>query len=321
MEAHRRDVPEADWASSIVAALISIAILILAVVFDWTTRTQPSMPAVAIVFVGVILMGIAIWEPTLGILIRKWRFTKQMRSAYKQHFGSKEQQFAFDGEKWSDQVNAGPWELWSAVRFAAEYKNVIMLQSEKAFALVPKRVLVPSDLAKLRSLAFGEFSVPLKLRVGLREYFLTEIPSLWRRHKSMMVMAHIGGLLVSTSLARTLWTNHDPKDVLRIGVLAGSLLFITVTTQFWYVFVRYVLYWYRVHVSWEIEFSDRGAHVKTATTEHFSSWSAFTNFRETSPAFLLYFELDRYYILPKTFLSAEQRNHLRQTLQGKLQAT
>ena len=151
------------------------------------------MPAVIICFIAAVLMGIVVWKPTVGTWIRKREFKRQARTAYQQYYGFKEHRFTFDEQKWSDQVNVGKWEQWSEIVVAVEYQNVIVVKSGKALALVPKRALVSSDLAKLRSLSFGEFSAPLTLRVGLREYFLTEIASLWLQHKSMMVIAHTGG--------------------------------------------------------------------------------------------------------------------------------
>ena len=320
MEAHQYEVPTSNWASSVAGALISIATLILAMVFDLATRVQPSMPAVTICFIAAVLMGIVVWKPTVGTWIRKREFRKQAHAAYQKYYGSKESQFTFDEQRWSDQVNVGKWEQWSEVVVAVEYQNVIMVKSGKALALVPKRTLVSSDLAKLRSLSLGEFSAPLTLRVGLLEYFLTEIASLWLQHKSMMVITHTGGLLISASLVRALWTNPNPEDVLWIEILAGALLFLTVTTQFWYILASYVLSWRRTYVPWEIEFSGRGARAKTATIEVFIAWSAFAKFREISPAFMLYFETGRYYLLPKSCMSAEKQNGLRQVLQANLQA-
>ena len=320
MEAHQYEVPTSDWASSVAGALIALATLILAMIFDWATRVQPSMPAVALCFIAAVLMGIAVWKPTVGTWIRKREFRKQARAAYQKYYSSKESQFTFDEQKWSDQVNIGKWEQWSEVVVGVEYQNVIVVKSAKALALVPKRAVVSSDLAKLRCFIFGEFSAPATLRVGLREYFLPEIASLWHQHKSMMVIAHMGGLLISASVVMTLWTNHNTDDILWIGTLVGALLFLTVTTQFWYVLASYTLSWRRTYVPWEIGFSDRGAHIRNAGIEVFSAWSAFAKFKEISPAFMLYFEGGRYYLLPKNCLSAEQQTGLRQFLRANLKA-
>ena len=312
--------PIADWASAVAGVLISIGLVIVAVVVDWAGRLDGRAPASAIVFISMILIGTALWAPTVGTRISRWRYMRQCRSTYQEHFAGRPQQFMFDEEKWANPSQSQHREaLWSEVTAADEYEDVIFVQSEKQFVLVPKRVLSPEGLDQLRRLAFGKFISPLKLRVGPCEYLHTEIRCLWRRRMSGMVLAHATGILVGGATIGSLLWPHHPEDVFWLVLLAGPLLLITLSTQFVYCLISYASQRRRVHVGWEMECADRGVHVRTAATEHFSSWSVFPKFEETRRAFLLYSDANRYYILPKTSMKPEQQQGLRQMFLSKLQ--
>lgn len=308
-----------DWASSIAGVLIAIALVIVAIAVDWAGRRNGPTPAVMLVLIAIALIGTALWAPTAGTLISRWRYKKKCRSAYEEHFGEKQQHFVFDDEKWVNRTRPDDGEvLWGDTTSSAEYEHVILVQSAKSFALLPKRALSAETLNQLRHLAFGTFNAPMKFRVGLREYLQTEIRSLWRRRTSGMVLAHGAGVLVSAAMVGSLRTHHHPDDAFWGVLLSASLLLITLSTQFLYFLAKYATDWSRVHVAWEMECSDRGAHVRTGTTEYFSSWSVFPKVEETRRAFLLYSDADRYYILPMSSLTPEQQNELRKVLIAKL---
>jgi hypothetical protein len=312
--------PTADWASSVATVLIGIALMIVAIAVDWAGRLNGGTPAFMLLFISAGLIVTALWAPTVGTRIGRWRYIRRCRSAYREHFAGRQLQFMFDEETWASRSQSQDSEaLWSEVTVAVEYEVVIFVQSEKHFVLVPKRVLSPEGLEQLRRLAFGRFISPLKLRVRLGEYMRTEIRTLWRRRRSGMMLAHATGILVAGAMIGSLWSPLSPQDALWVVLLAVCLLWITLSTQFVYFLVSYAIAWRRVHVGWQMECFDRGAHVRTATSEHFSSWSVFPKFEETRRAFLLYSDAEQYYILPKAGMKPEQQHGLRQMLLSKLQ--
>jgi hypothetical protein len=320
--------PTPDFGASVVTILVSVALVIFAVFIDRESHIHDVFAGL-LVLAAIVLFVLAVWNPTFGTLIRLWQFSRRIGSGYQEHFADRDISFTFDEQKWSNGIATGPREfLWGELRIAAELENVVSLESDNGFVVVPKRALAPGQLSSLRKLAFGEFTATMIFRVGLREYLDTELPSLWRQHKSRMVGAHTGGLLLSAMMVWACWSVRGQRDSVWLAAMAGAMLIITGAAQFLYLLTAYVTQWRRVHVPWEAEFMERGAHVKTATTEHFSSWHAFTKFRETGRAFLLYtdyMDLDhidpnRYYILPKTDLTPERQSALRNCLSSKLQS-
>jgi hypothetical protein len=134
-----------------------------------------------------------------------------------------------------------------------------------------------------------------------------------------MVLAHATVAIIAGAMIRALPLLHNAQDVFWVVLLVASLLLITLSTPFVYFLVSYATACSSVHVGWQMECSDRAAHVRISTTENFNSWSVFPKFEETGRAFLLYTGPTRYYILPKASMKLEQQHELREMLLCKLQ--
>ncbi len=315
-EACRGDIPNRDWASAAAMFMVALALAMIGIGIFSAGDEQAIVPALLLGLGAVVLIATAVWAVTFGTVVLKLQFSRKIKSGYREHYQGKSLVFSFDGNGWStkplpDQESVA----WPSLTAATDYENVLLLHAENHAVLLPKRVLSPESLRALKRFAFGEFRSPVKLRVGFRDFLITEIRSLWRRKRSAMSILHWGGIVIAATI--TVWATEKPGA---LGyILALSLLSVTVSAQFCYFAVSYFTQRKRRHAVWELECSDRGAHARTATSEHFSSWSMFLKYEETPSAFLLYSGPDRYYILPRQGLVPEQQEGLRRALQLKLQ--
>lgn len=311
-------IPKADWASSVAAVFVAVGLVVLAAGVVAANSRQGGWVAVILGLVAVVMVGVALYEPTLGTWIRRYGYVRRIRTLYRENLQDKEQEFLFDEQGWRSQDATGGAVPWADLRVAVEYAEVFYLQSGEKYAIVPKQILPAEALTQLRRLALGEFVSPFARQVGLRHHLQVEIPSLWRRRKSEMVGAHIAGVVATVMVTAWLWKDHSPRDIPWIIGISGSLLFITISTQFWYHLTVYLSQW-RWHTSpSQMECSERGVHVRSRYLEYFSAWPVFPKFREIAPAFLLYIDRTQYYIVPKSNLSTDQAERLRQMLQSKL---
>lgn len=135
-----------------------------------------------------------------------------------------------------------------------------------------------------------------------------------------MVRAHAAGLLASAGLSAWLWRGHRPEDIQWIVALSGTLLFITLTTQFWYHLAAYATLWLGKRTPWELECSERGVHIRTKDWQYFGAWTVFPKYRETGSAFLLYIDPTYYYLLPMRSMSNAEQERLREMLRSRLTA-
>jgi len=71
---------------------------------------------------------------------------------------------------------------------------------------------------------------------------------------------------------------------------------------------------------WQVGFSEKGVHIKTANLDFFSAWANFRKAREATRCFLLYVNSSMYCTLPKHCLPAELRTAMRELLKAKLAA-
>jgi hypothetical protein len=101
-------------------------------------------------------------------------------------------------------------------------------------------------------------------------------------------------------------------------MIAFVFLFLTGTTQFWYFLIKYFTTHAELRVDRGVEFSVRGIRMQTDRSHWFSSWQTFPRFRETGRAFLLYIDTTRYHLFPKTCLTRQQQDAVRQALQTEL---
>lgn len=310
--------PKPDWAASVTRVIVALGIVIVAAAIAVAHGGRDAGLCVLLMLWAGVTGGVAIYEFTIGALIRRYRFARKARELYRRIVQHKELEFSFDEKGWKSQEDAGGEVLWSDLEYAGQQDGIMRLHAGKAHALVPVQALSPDSLSQLRRLAFGAFNAMFKVRVGIKEYLLAEIPELWRRRTSGMVRDHAVGLLATAGLTAWLWRDHRPEDIPWIIGLSGSLLFITLTTQFWYHLTAYAVLWLGKRTPWELEYSERGMHIRTKEWEYFGAWLRFPKFRETRSAFLLYINATYYYLLPKKNMLDAEQQRLREMLRSKL---
>jgi len=282
-------------------------------------------------WVSLALLVAAFWDLKFRTDKRRDRFVRELRSVYDRYYDG-QQAFGFDGHNWTHERKAGRYEApWNAVTSAVERQNTVNWSTKDHSIIVPKRAVASvatSDgrvcheertLALLRTLALGPLDNALSFRLGLVDYVLIEVPSLWRNHPFLMAEAHLGGVLWLVMIANGTYNTVGPGVVVGWTVV-GLLLFLIISAQFWYFVAKYLTAPAELRTPWESGFSERGVRTSGSEIELFSAWLTFRKFRETNRAFLLYFGPNSYHIYPKRSLSSEQQTKLRDLLKTSVAA-
>jgi hypothetical protein len=326
MEVHDGALPKPPIGSFICTVLIALATGTFGGLLVYFIQPQDRMVASVFCWVSLALFIAAFWDLKFRTNKRRERFAHELRSIYDRHYDGK-QSFTFDSDNWTHETKAGKYEAsWSALRTAVERPNVIHWSTRDHIVLLPKRVMsdgAMSDkegvLARLRRFTLGPQNSGLSFRLAIADYVLTEVPLLWRRHPFLMAEAHLGGLLWVLMVAYGMYDSVGP-GVIYGWIIAGLLLFLTITTQFWYFVTKYFTAPAGLREDWESEFSDRGVRARNSEIESFVSWMAFRKFSEAPRAFLLYFDSNNYHIYPKRCLSPDRRESLRNLLKTSVVA-
>ena len=325
MEVHARSLPRPSIGSFICAVLIAIGSGTFGGLLIYFIQPQDRMIASVFCWFSLALLVAAFWDLKFRTNKRRQRFIREMRSIYERYYDG-EQAFAFDDEKWRHETKAGKYEAsWSALTTATEQPNVIHWSTRDHIIMLPKRVIAAiagphcvlrddeTALARLRRYALGPLDNGLSFRLGIIDYVLTETPSLWRRHPFLMAEAHLGGVLWVLMIAYGMYNSAGP-GVIFGWIIAGLLLFLTITGQLWYFVTKYFTAPAGLRNAWESGFSDRGVRTSSSETELFSAWTTFRKFKETRRAFLLYIGPTDYHIYPKRCFSSDRRTSLRNLL-------
>ena len=178
-------------------------------------------------------------------------------------------------------------------------------------------MLSPEELDTLRRIAIGSSEATWRSRLSVIDFVLTEVPSLWRRHPFLMIEAHVAGLFFFVMISNDMYHATGPGTYWGWS-LAGLLLFLTVTTQFWYFLVKYLSSHNEWRAGCEVGFSSRGVRIKTSKVDFFSAWSNFRRIREAMRCLLLFTDASRYYSFPKRCVPAEQLAMAQNVVDAKL---
>jgi len=248
--------------------------------------------------------------------VRKSQGERELRSAYDTFFAG-QRTFEFDREKWTLRTQFGHSEaLWTGLRRATESRHTFALCVENQTVMVPKRALTEDEIELLRNIALKTGGKATPFRMSVWDYLSAEIPSFWRRHRPSPG-TYLGLLTLLFLLARAITGNGRGTIwvwMLLVLCLSGLIVLLQLLHSFW----KYMDKRRQAIVSWEGEFSDRGARAKTTHGDVFFAWAEFEKFRETRRCFLLYFESDRYHLLAKKCLTGDQEAALRQLLEANL---
>jgi hypothetical protein len=147
----------------------------------------------------------------------------------------------------------------------------------------------------------------------------TAVPSLWRQHPFLMTEAHVAGVFFYVMISSTMLHERGP-GVSVAWIFAWLILFLTVTAQFWYFFIKYKTSHKGLQSLWDVAFSNAGINIRTADSDSFRAWTSFTKATETSRCFLLNVGSSRYFIFPKNCMRIDQKENVRRLLQVKLPA-
>lgn len=101
-------------------------------------------------------------------------------------------------------------------------------------------------------------------------------------------------------------------------IVAGLLLYLTVTTQFWYFLIKYLTSHKEWGDDWEVDFTANGVRIKTSKVDVFRAWSTFRQVREARRCYLLYVDSSQYNTFPKRCVPAERRASVRDLVHAKL---
>jgi len=317
-ETHQQILPVPSIASFVATIFIAFGVGVFGVVLTYAVDPGSKLTASIFCWLSVALFVGAFWDLRVRSAKRRSRSVQDLRAIYKTYH-SGERTFEFDDEKWTLQTESGRQEArWVGILTAAEWQNVITLSArDQPVAMVPKRVLSAEELQHLRRIAIGASEKRWACRIGLLDYLLTEVPSLWRSHPFLMTEAHAGGLFFFVMIANTMYHSEGPGTPFGWAI-AWLFLLITISAQFWYFLIKYLTSHKELRIPWEVEFSQKGMHYKTAKVDFFRSWVIFKKSRDATRCFLLYFNSSQYYIFPKSCVPAEEQHILRELFRSKL---
>ena len=328
LEVHESSLPRPHIASFVCTIFVATATGIFGGLLTYFVEPQDKLTASMFCWLSLVLFFVAFWDFTIRTRKCRKRVIRELRSVFDRYHGG-EQSFFFDQEKWTHRTENSENEAsWTGLLSAAERPNVITLATKNHMVVLPKRIFVsdssvvapdgePPSVNTLRRLAFGQAVNLWQFRLGFVDYISTEVPSLWRSHPFLMSEAHAAGLLWFLMVAIGMYHSVGP-GVVWGWVLAALLLFLTITTQFWYFLLKYATSNSNLRLPWEAEFSSRGVYSKNSKVGYFNAWTTFRKFGERRRCFLLYFNLNRYSIFPRRCLSLEQQTILRNLLDEKV---
>lgn len=259
------------------------------------------------------------WEEFLDIYktsARRGKTEQELRSFYDSYFAG-ERTFAFDQQGWTLETGAGIEKTsWAGLQGAQEAQHTFALWAENQIVLVPKRALTEPEIDLLRQLALAAGAIKASFHVGFLDYTLTEIPSFWRRNSPRSAF-YLAALMILFAIVHA-FVGQGPA--LLGGIVVGAMLLgaLILIVQSLYFSVKYVFDRKSFAVSWEGDFSDRGATAKTSTANTFLAWTYFKKFKETRRCYLLYSDAGRYYFIVKKCLSADQQTALCRLFKAKL---
>jgi len=317
LEIYQDHLPQPSVGSFVSCVVIGIAVGVFGALL--TYNVDPGGKLIASVFLWLsfpIFVG-AFWDLKYRTNKRKLRAIKGLQTVYRKYHSS-QHAFAFDQSKWTYEDDASKHEVpWTALQSAAERQHVIELSAKGAYTVVPKRSFGEKELDELRLIALPYTRSGWAFRVGFLDFVLTEVPTLWRNHPFLMAEGHAAGFVFSGLIASMAYEQTGRVAVWG-WLLAASIFFLTVTTQFWYFLIKYQTSHKQLREASEVEFSDRGLFTHTAKWDSFIAWANFRGFRETGRCFLLNINETRYYLYSKRGLSSDQRASLRQLFKSKL---
>lgn len=328
VEVHSESLPRPSIESFICAALVALATGTFGALLIYFIQPQDRGVASLFCWLALAVLVVAFWDFKFRTDKRRKRFLRELRSIY-DRYHSGEQALAFDANGWKHETQAAKYEAsWEALTTAIERTNVITWSTRDHVTMLPKRAVASSyhagnagekGLEQLRRLTLGPIEHGLSFRIGLVDYVLTEVPSLWRRHVFLMTEAHLGGMLLVVMIAYGMYNSAGPGVVFG-WIAAGILLFVTITAQLWYFVTKYFTSPSQLRATWEAQFSDRGVRTTNSNIELFVAWSVFRKFRETRRAFLLFVNPTMYYLYPKRHLPSDKQNRLRSLLKARVAA-
>ena len=314
LELHPDALPSPSTASFVAAVLIAIAAGVGAAILTYQAPPEnKTKAAFTFILLPLGVCALAFWE-RIRIAIKRKRAEQELRSAYEREYAGSES-FTFDHARWTLTTEAGKLEIsWAGLLSAAELQTTFALWGKNHFTLVPKRALTGEEIGSLRPLALASGGKLTSFHIGLRDYMLTEIPSFWSRNSLTPVFC-VAVVTIVFVIGKILVENGSV--LMRVSLLGATFLGI-LTMQSLYYLIKYMIDRKSNAAFWEGEFSDRGVRAKTHKSDIFLAWTCFKKFKETRRCFLLYCDSDKYYILGKSCLSADQRAALRQLFQAKL---
>jgi hypothetical protein len=307
-------LPKPSVTSFVATLFIAAAVGVFGVVLTYAVDPGSKLMASTFCWLSLAVFLGAFWDLKMRTQRRRERLMKEYRAIYERLLRD-EFVFDFNHQNFTSESEKGKVEVpWKGLLRAQERQNVITLGTS---TIIPKRTLQSAELDSLRRMALPSAGNVWLFRVGLMDYLLVETGELWKRHSFLMAEAHAGGLLFFLMISSQMYNNSGP-GVIWGWMTAFIFLFLSGTTQFWYFLLKYFTTHAELRVDRQVEFSVRGIRMQTDKSHWFSSWQTFPKFRETGRAFLLYIDTVHYHLFPKSCLTWQQQDTVRQMLQTEL---
>lgn len=317
LELYEESLPGPSVASLVATIFIAVAVGMFGGLLTYFVDSQDKIVASVFCWMSLALFVLAFWDFKIRTRQRRRKSLAALRSVYDRYY-LVERTFEFNRDKWIASIGSTRQETsWSDVISATVRKNVLYIATQAQAATLPQRVFTVDQWAALEALSLGNDEAMSEFRVSFLDYFLTQSAALWRGSPFLMAVAHIAGLGFFWMIASLMYHSTGP-GVVWGWLIAGVFLFLTISTQFWYLLTKFYNSSKRLRLPWQARFGDAGLRTKGEDLQTFSAWKSLPRFRETTGCFLVYYKPNAYYIYPKRCLRAEQRVALRELLNTKL---
>jgi len=310
--------PRPDYFSAAVVALVSIPLIAYGIIL--AVFGMPDEHTINFIFIGgpVFLVVAAFLSLASGNRKAKKQAMAEKRATY-ERWHAKEQSFAFDEEKWILQSESGKLEVpWSALLAAVEWPSVLVLASEGAAAIVPKRAMNEGKLDLLRKMAILEPAKKWPFKISVWDYQATETVRIWKRYWFRMAFGNVFGLVVLGWLFQIWHESNEKIGIVWGWVIAAFMLVLTLTAQIWYLPLKYWTSRREWRAQKELGLCGKGLYIGDAHVRVFNAWKYLQSFDDFRRAFVVYKDKNHYHLLSKHYFFQEQREEIRRGLQENM---
>jgi YcxB-like protein len=314
MTASRQTAPR--YRAALVAAFLGATLI--AAGYIYLRQSPPE----GFTYIGGILLATGLLSTALAMLLGllakpKSRKTPKttLQHEYENHFCDKKA-IEFDEQGWRVFWYQGEdVRQWSNVTAIHNLKTLLVLATETTYYWFPKSALEPDGhLDRLKALAEQAIGKHVVLfRIPMRPspvvFVAANLIHNWRRHVKTLPLCYFAAILV---IYWVVFANRDNLGAPPVWLLGlAPLLFVFCECMY------YLLNYLRA--DWEnsaneVEIMTDYIGYRSGTVHWICKYRALENVREVPEAFQLYFEPDRFHLIPKRGFTQNQSLQFRQVL-------